>query len=134
MGGIAMDFPKELKYHKEHCWVKVEGSRALIGITEHAQEELGDIVYVELPERGSEMEQDESFGTVESAKAISELFAPASGHVVDINADLADQPELINDDPYESGWMIEIEMSDISELNNLLSAEQYKKYIEEEKG
>ena len=131
---MAMDFPKELKYHKEHCWVKVEGNRALIGITEHAQEELGDIVYVELPERGSETEQDESFGTVESAKAISELFAPVSGHVVDINDDLADQPELINDDPYESGWMIEIEMSETSELNNLLSAEQYKKYIEEEKG
>ena len=129
-----MDFPKELKYHKEHTWVKVEGSRALIGITEHAQEELGDIVYVELPERGADAEQDESFGTVESAKAISELFSPISGRVVDINEDLADQPELINDDPYDSGWMVEVEMSDASEVNNLLSAEEYKKYIEEEKG
>ncbi|MEK7852112.1 MAG: glycine cleavage system protein GcvH [Deltaproteobacteria bacterium] len=129
-----MDFPKELKYHKEHAWVKVEGNRALIGITEHAQEELGDIVYVELPERGADSEQDESFGTVESAKAISELFSPISGRVVDINEDLADQPELINDDPYDSGWMVEIEMSDPAELNNLLSAEQYRKYIEEEKG
>lgn len=129
-----MDFPKGLKYHKEHAWVKVEGNRALIGITEHAQEELGDIVYVELPERGADSEQDESFGTVESAKAISELFSPISGRVVDINEDLADQPELINDDPYDSGWMVEIEMSDPAELNNLLSAEEYKKYIEEEKG
>lgn len=129
-----MDFPKDLKYHKEHTWVKVEGSRALIGITDHAQEELGDIVYVELPERGSEAEQDESFGTVESAKAISELFAPISGRVVDINEDLADQPELINDDPYDSGWLVEIEMSDTSELDSLLTADTYKKYIEEEKG
>lgn len=129
-----MDFPKDLKYHKEHTWVKVEGSRALIGITDHAQEELGDIVYVELPERGSEAEQDESFGTVESAKAISELFAPVSGRVVDINEDLADQPELINDDPYDSGWLVEIEMSDTSELDSLLTADTYKKYIEEEKG
>ncbi len=129
-----MDFPKDLKYHKEHTWVKVEGNRALIGITDHAQEELGDIVYVELPERGSESEQDESFGTVESAKAISELFAPISGRVVDINEDLADQPELINDDPYDSGWLVEIEMSDPSELDSLLTADIYKKYIEEEKG
>jgi len=129
-----MDFPKDLKYHKEHTWVKVEGSRALIGITDHAQEELGDIVYVELPERGSESEQDESFGTVESAKAISELFAPVSGRVVDINEDLADQPELINDDPYDSGWLVEVEMSDPSELDSLLTADTYKKYIEEEKG
>lgn len=129
-----MDFPKDLKYHKEHTWVKVEGSRALIGITDHAQEELGDIVYVELPERGSEAERDESFGTVESAKAISELFAPISGRVVDINEDLADQPELINDDPYDSGWLVEIEMSDTSELDSLLTADTYKKYIEEEKG
>lgn len=129
-----MDFPKDLKYHKEHTWVKVEGSRALIGITDHAQEELGDIVYVELPERGSESEQDESFGTVESAKAISELFAPISGRVVDINEDLADQPELINDDPYDSGWLVEIEMSDPSELDSLLTADTYKKFIEEEKG
>ena len=129
-----MDFPKDLKYHKEHTWVKVEGSRALIGITDHAQEELGDIVYVELPERGSESEQDESCGTVESAKAISELFAPVSGRVVDINEDLADQPELINDDPYDSGWLVEVEMSDPSELDSLLTADTYKKYIEEEKG
>ncbi|MDO8444916.1 MAG: glycine cleavage system protein GcvH [Deltaproteobacteria bacterium] len=129
-----MDFPKDLKYHKEHTWVKVEGNRALIGITDHAQEELGDIVYVELPERGSDSEQDESFGTVESAKAISELFAPISGRVVDINEDLADQPELINDDPYDSGWLVEIEMSDPSELDSLLTADTYKKYIEEEKG
>lgn len=129
-----MDFPKELKYHKEHAWVKVEGNRVLIGITEHAQEELGDIVYVELPERGTDAEQDESFGTVESAKAISELFSPISGRVLDINEDLSDQPELINDDPYDSGWMVEVEMSDPSELNNLLSSDQYKKYIEEEKG
>lgn len=129
-----MDFPKELKYHKEHTWVKIDGNRALIGITEHAQEELGDIVYIELPERGADTEQDESFGTVESAKAISELFAPVSGRVVDINEDLADQPELVNDDPYDSGWMIEIEMGDDSELDNLLSADEYKKYIEEEKG
>jgi len=129
-----MDFPKDLKYHKEHTWVKVEGNRVLIGITDHAQEELGDIVYVELPERGSDSEQDESFGTVESAKAISELFAPISGRVVDINEDLADQPELINDDPYDSGWLVEIEMSDPSELDSLLTADTYKKYIEEEKG
>lgn len=129
-----MDFPKDLKYHKEHTWVKIEGNRALIGITDHAQEELGDIVYVELPERGSESEQDESFGTVESAKAISELFAPVSGRVVDINEDLADQPELINDDPYDSGWLVEIEMNDTSELDSLLTADTYKKYIEEEKG
>jgi glycine cleavage system H protein len=128
-----MEFPGDLKYTKEHEWVRVEGNHATVGITEYAQGELGDIVYVELPEVGSEVEANSPFGSVESVKAVSDLFAPLSGKVIQVNPILEERPEVINSDPYEDGWMIAIEMSDPGELDDLLSAEDYATHIEEEK-
>lgn len=128
-----MEFPEDLKYTKEHEWVRIEGTHATVGITEYAQGELGDIVYVELPEVGSEVEANSPFGTVESVKAVSDLFAPVSGKVLQVNPILEERPEVINADPYEDGWMIVVEMSDPGELDDLLSAEDYATHIEEEK-
>ncbi len=130
--GVAMKFPDELKYSKEHEWVRVDGNHTTVGITEHAQAELGDVVHVELPEVGAELEASNSFGTVESVKAVSDLFAPVSGKVTQVNSALEERPEVINSDPYEDGWMIIIEMSDPGELDGLLSADVYGTYVEEE--
>jgi glycine cleavage system H protein len=121
-----MNLPKELKYSEEHEWAKVEGNRVTIGITDFAQSELGDIVFVELPEVGDEVEVGNSFGTVESVKTVSELYAPISGKVVEVNEELPDSPELINEGPYAGGWMIVVEMSDESELQKLLTPEKYE--------
>lgn len=129
-----MDYPQGLKYSREHEWVKVEGNIALIGITDHAQSELGDVVYVELPEVGSELEANSTFGVVESVKAVSDLFAPVTGTVTEVNQQLSDEPELVNSDPFDDGWMLRIEMSDTSEVDALLELEDYKAYIEEESG
>jgi glycine cleavage system H protein len=123
--------PAELKYSKEHEWVKVEGNQARIGITDFAQDELGDIVFVELPEVGTEVKANETFGTVESVKTVSDLFAPVSGKVVAVNESLADAPEAVNSSPYGDGWMIVVEMSNPDELNDLLDAEAYEKHISE---
>ena len=127
-----MEFPQGLKYSREHEWVKVEDGMALVGITEFAQAELGDVVYVELPEVGSTVEANNTFGVVESVKAVSDLFAPVTGKVAEVNSQLEDQPELVNRFPYEDGWMLRIEMSDESEVEGLLEADEYKAYIEEE--
>ena len=129
-----MDYPQGLKYSREHEWVKVEGNIALVGITDHAQSELGDVVYVELPEVGSELEANSTFGVVESVKAVSDLFAPVPGTVTEVNQQLNDEPELVNSDPFEDGWMLRIEMSDTSEVDALLELDDYKAYIEEESG
>ncbi|MFP6870203.1 MAG: glycine cleavage system protein GcvH [Nitrospinota bacterium] len=129
-----MDYPQGLKYSREHEWVKVEGNIALVGITAHAQSELGDVVYVELPEVGSELEANSTFGVVESVKAVSDLFAPVTGTVTEVNQQLNDEPELVNSDPFEDGWMLRIEMSDTSEVDALLELDDYKAYIEEESG
>ena len=118
--------PEGLKYSKEHEWVRVEGSQAVIGITDFAQDELGDIVFVELPTEGTELHVNETFGTVESVKTVSDLFAPVSGKVVKVNAGLEDNPEHVNSSPYEEGWMLVVEMSDASELAALLDAQGYK--------
>lgn len=126
-----MNLPKELKYSEEHEWVRVEGNKAYIGISDFAQSELGDIVFVELPEVGDDVEQDGSFGSVESVKTVSELYSPVSGKVVEVNANLEDSPELVNEAPYGDGWMIVVEMSEESELDSLLSAEDYEKMITE---
>lgn len=131
-GGFQMSVPQELKYSKEHEWVRVEGNTAYIGITEFAQSELGDIVFVELPEVGTEITKDESFGSVESVKTVSEIYAPVSGKVIQVNEALADHPELVNQSPYEEAWMIRVEMSDPSELDLLLTADQYKEEIQSE--
>ncbi len=124
-----MNIPENLKYTKDHEWARIEDDVATVGITDFAQSELGDIVYVELPEVGSRTVQNESFGTIEAVKAVSDLFAPLSGEVVEVNEALADQPELINKDPYGEGWIIKIKLSNPDEVNNLLSKEQYEELI-----
>ncbi len=128
-----MEFPEGLKYSKEHEWVLVEGSTATIGITEFAQEELGDIVYVELPEVGEKIVKDDPFGAVESVKAVSDVYAPVSGSVLEINDVLPDNPETINDDPYGDGWMIRVELSDTDDLSDLMDAEEYAEYVQQQK-
>ncbi|HJM43562.1 MAG: glycine cleavage system protein GcvH [Nitrospinota bacterium] len=127
-----MECPGELQYTKEHEWVLIEGDNARVGITDYAQSQLGDVVYVELPEAGSQVETGNTFGVVESVKAVSDLFVPVSGTVKEINNSLEETPEIINTDPYVNGWMIVIEMSDKSELDELLSAEDYQTYVKEE--
>lgn len=126
-----MSVPKELKYSKEHEWVKVEDGKVRIGITSFAQSELGDIVFVELPEVGDEIVVNEPFGSVESVKTVSELYAPISGKVVEINEDLDDSPEFVNESPYEKAWMIVVEPADASQVEELLTADEYEKMISE---
>lgn len=126
-----MSLPNDLLYSKEHEWIRNEGSDVRIGITEFAQSELGDIVFVELPEVGDTIELDEPFGSVESVKTVSELYAPISGEVVEVNEELEDSPEFVNESPYEKAWMVVIEPSNEDELENLLSADEYKAHIEE---
>lgn len=128
-----MEIPEGLKYSKEHEWVLVEDRVAIIGITEYAQQELGDVVYVELPEVGEKIVKDDPFGAVESVKAVSDIFAPVSGTVTEVNDTLPDGPETINDDPYGDGWMIKVEMSDKDDLKDLMSAEEYAEYLEQQK-
>ncbi len=126
-----MNIPQELKYTKDHEWIKVEGNEAVIGITDFAQKELGDIVYVEIETEGEELNQGDVFGTVEAVKTVSDLFMPVSGTVSAINEDLEGEPEIVNSDPYGKGWMIKVEISDASELENALSAEEYQSLISE---
>jgi glycine cleavage system H protein len=131
-GGIRMNTPKELRYSEEHEWVKVEGEQVRIGITDFAQHELGDIVFVELPEVGDVVTANEPFGSVESVKTVSELYAPISGKVVAINEDLSDSPEFVNESPYEKAWMILVEPSDSGEMDSLMSADQYEEMVKED--
>lgn len=131
MEGFSMKLPSELLYSKEHEWVRREGSDLRIGITDFAQSELGDIVFVELPEVGDTIEINEPFGSVESVKTVSELYAPVSGTVVEVNEDLEDNPEYVNESAYDSAWMIVVEPSDDSELDDLLSAEDYEAFVTE---
>ncbi len=124
-----MNIPSNLKYTKDHEWVKVEGDIAVIGITDFAQKELGDIVYVEVETLDQTLAQDEIFGTVEAVKTVSDLFLPLSGEIIEFNENLETTPELVNSDPYGEGWMIKVKPSDISEQDDLLSAEDYKQLI-----
>lgn len=126
-----MDFPEELKYSKEHCWVRIEGDKAVIGITDYAQQELGAISALELPEVGDDLEQDDSFGSVEARKTVAEVYAPISGPVLDVNKELPDAPALINDDPYDDGWLVMVEVVAPEELTSLMTAEDYREYVEE---
>jgi glycine cleavage system H protein len=124
-----MKFPEDLKYTREHEWVFASGDIALVGITEFAQRELGDIVYVEVETVDSSLQQGEVFGSVEAVKTVAELFMPISGQIIEFNEDLADAPELVNNDPYEDGWIIKVEMSNLSELEGLMTAEEYEQML-----
>ena len=124
-----MNVPEELKYTSDHEWVKMEGALAVVGITDYAQGELGDVVFVELPEVGTEVNKGESFGTIEAVKAVADLFSPASGEIVELNEALEDTPETVNQEPFGAGWMVKIKLSDPSELNDLMDAAAYKKHI-----
>lgn len=124
-----MNFPDNLKYTKDHEWVRVEGNEAVVGITDFAQGELGDIVYVEIETVGEVVAQHEVFGTVEAVKTVSDLFMPVSGTIVAKNEDIDGNPESVNKDPYEAGWMIRVQMSDLSELDGLMDAAAYKALI-----
>lgn len=125
-------YPEQFRYTREHEWVKVEGDIAVAGITFHAQQALGDIVYLELPKPGTRAEQNKPLGTVESVKAVSDVYAPVSGEVIEVNQALAQTPELLNRDPHGEAWLVKIRLSDPSELDKLLSADQYRQLVAEE--
>ncbi|WEG16468.1 glycine cleavage system protein GcvH [Alkalihalophilus pseudofirmus] len=129
---MSANVPKELKYSEEHEWVKVEDDKVRIGITDFAQSELGDIVFVELPEVGDDIEANEPFGSVESVKTVSELYAPISGKVVEINEELDDSPEFVNESPYEKAWMIVVELKDSNEVDKLMNDSEYAEMISED--
>ena len=125
-----MNIPVELKYTQDHEWVRVEGDVATVGVTDFAQGELGDVVFVEIETEGEELDKGETFGTVEAVKTVSDLFMPVGGEVAEFNEALADEPELVNKDPYGEGWMIKIKVTDTAELEDLMSAEDYQKMLE----
>ncbi len=124
-----MNIPADLKYTKDHEWVKVDGDMAIIGVTDFAQSELGDIVYVEIETEGEDLDAEEVFGSVEAVKTVSDLFMPVSGSIEEVNEGLEDNPDLVNSDPYGEGWMIKVKLSDMSEIENLMDAEAYKAEI-----
>jgi len=127
-----MAVPAELRYSKEHEWVRVEGDIATVGITDHAQEQLGDLVYLELPKVGTAVRQFEKLGEIESVKAVSDLFSPVSGEVTERNEEAVKSPELVNQDPYSRGWLVRLTLSDASEVDKLLTAEQYEELVAQE--
>ncbi|MDY4551528.1 MAG: glycine cleavage system protein GcvH [Parabacteroides sp.] len=124
-----MNFPEDLKYTKDHEWIRVEGDVAYVGITDYAQSELGEIVYVDITTEGETVAKEEVFGTIEAVKTVSDLFMPASGEVLEVNAELEDAPELVNQEPYGKGWLIKVSVADATELDSLLSAEEYQQLI-----
>jgi glycine cleavage system H protein len=124
-----MNLPENLKYSKDHEWVKIDGNIAIVGITEFAQSELGDIVFVEIETKGEDLAKEEVFGTIEAVKTVSDLYMPVSGTVIEVNEDLDAHPDLVNNEPYDSGWMIKIEMKDAAELDALMTVDQYKEHI-----
>jgi glycine cleavage system H protein len=127
-----MTSPEELKYSKEHEWVKVEGDVAIVGISDFAQKQLTDIVFVELPEKGKKVESGKQLGVVESVKSVSDVFCPVTGEVTEVNDDLANTPETLNKDPYGKGWIVKIKISNKSEIDNLMSAQEYEDFIKKE--
>ena len=124
-----MNVPENLKYTKDHEWVLVEGNKATVGITDFAQGELGDIVFVEIETEGEDLDKEEVFGTIEAVKTVSDLYMPVKATVLEVNPELEDQPELVNKDPYEGGWMVKIQAEDVAQFDELLTAEQYKELI-----
>ena len=127
-----MDFPEELRYTEEHEWIRDDGGKATVGVTGYAQQRLGDVVFVEMPETGMKINKGEAFGVIESVKAASDIFMPVSGEVTGINLTLEDHPEYINQSPYGNGWIIEIRMSDAEELHDLMDHEKYRAFVEQE--
>ncbi len=125
-----MNIPEELKYTKEHEWIKIDGDTAIVGITDYAQHELGDIVFVEVETEGENLEKEDPFGTIEAVKTVSDMFMPVSGEVLEFNAELENTPELINKDPYNEGWVIKVKISDPAELDILLDAKAYKDLLD----
>jgi glycine cleavage system H protein len=125
-----MNIPEELKYTEEHEWIKIDGNTAIIGITDFAQGELGDIVYIDIDSIGNELDGNEIFGTVEAVKTVSDLFMPIKGKVLEVNSNIESTPEIVNEDPYGNGWIIKIEISEDQDISNLLSAQEYKKMID----
>ncbi len=126
-------YPENLRYTKDHEWILVEGDTGTVGITDHAQEELGDIVFVDLPKPGTRLEEHGSLGSVESVKAVSEIYCPAAGEVTEINPALADAPEKLNEDPYGAGWLVKLKLSDAQQVQNLMTAAAYQTYVGAEK-
>mgnify|MGYP001409713062 CR=1 FL=1 len=126
-----MNFPNDLKYTKDHEWIRVEGAFAFLGVTDFAQKELGDVVYVEIDTKGETLTQEETFGTIEAVKTVSDMFMPVGGEVVEINPKLESKPEMVNQDPYGDGWMIKMKMTNPDELKDLMTADEYKKTIED---
>lgn len=124
-----MNFPEDLKYTKEHEWLRVEGNIGTVGVTDHAQGELGDIVYIDISSSLQEVSEGETFGTIEAVKTVADLFAPVSGKIVEVNTALNDAPETVNSDPYGNGWLVKIEMSDLSQLDNLLDVNAYRELV-----
>jgi glycine cleavage system H protein len=124
--------PRNLKYHKEHDWARVEGDTAVFGVTDYAQESLGDIVFLELPEVGSEVTAGTPYAEIESVKAVSDILAPLSGSVIEVNEDAVDAPEVINESPYGDGWLVKVQLSDPSEVDDLMTAEEYDEFLAEE--
>lgn len=124
-----MNFPEDLKYTKDHEWLRVEGNIGIIGVTDHAQGELGDIVYIDISSSLQEVNEGETFGTIEAVKTVADLYAPVSGTIVEVNTALNDSPETVNSDPYGNGWLVKIEMSDPSQANNLLDVNAYRELV-----
>jgi len=129
-----MDVPEGLKYTREHEWIKMEGNTGRVGITHYAQDQLGDVVFVELPKKGRQLRQMESFGVVESVKAVSDLYCPVGGEILEVNGELERKPEMVNADPYGAGWMIEVKITQAKDLDNLLSASEYSAYLKQAGG
>lgn len=124
-----MNVPANLKYTKDHEWIKVEGSNAVVGVTDFAQSQLGDVVFIEIETQGETLAKEEVFGTIEAVKTVSDMFMPVGGEILEVNSKLSDSPDVVNKDPYGDGWMIKIKITDPSQLNGLLSPEQYKELI-----
>jgi glycine cleavage system H protein len=126
-----MEYPDDLYYNREHIWVRVQGNRGTVGVTDFAQREMGELLFVDLPEEGAQVEKDDVFGTIESSKTVAELHSPLSGGVLSINKDLEEEPSLVNDDPYGNGWLVVIEVEDPKELEDLLNAADYEDFLEQ---
>ncbi len=127
-----MNFPEDLKYSKEHEWVRVSGNIATIGVSDYAQDQLGEVVFIELPDEGEEFEKDDAFGVIESVKSVNDIYAPITGRIMEMNDPVVDSPEIVNEDPYGEGWLVKIEISDLKELGEFMSAKDYEAYIKEE--